>query len=57
MANILRDLRFLFRIVGRRPSYPVLATSILAVGLSASVALFTNRTAITSPFPGWILID
>lgn len=36
----------------RRPAYPIVAVSILALGLSAAMAVFTYVNAFFQPFPG-----
>jgi hypothetical protein len=46
------DLRSSIRGLRRRPFYPVVAVGILALGLSASIAVFTYINGFYQPFPG-----
>ena len=50
--DLVHDLRFSVRGLRRRPFYPIVAVIILALGLSASVAVFTYINAFYRPFPG-----
>ena len=52
MFEILHDLRCSIRTLCRRPFYPIVAVIILALGLSASVAVFTYINGFYQPFPG-----
>ncbi len=52
MLEIVHDLRFSVRSLRRRPFYPIVAVSILALGLTAGVAVFTYINAFYQPFPG-----
>ena len=52
MLEIFYDLRSSFRTLRRRPFYPFMAVVILALGLSASVAVFTYINGFYQPFPG-----
>ncbi|HSG81471.1 MAG TPA: ABC transporter permease, partial [Gemmatimonadota bacterium] len=52
MQNIARDLRTSTRNLLRRPSYSIVAVVILALGLSASIAVFTYINGFYQPFPG-----
>ncbi len=49
---MLHDLKFALRGLRRRPVYAIVAVSILAVGLSASIAVFTYVNGFYQPFPG-----
>ncbi len=49
---MLHDLTFALRGLRRRPVYAIVAVSILAVGLSASIAVFTYVNGFYQPFPG-----
>jgi len=49
---MLHDLRLSIRGLCRRPSYPIVAVTILALGLSASIAVFTYINGFHQPFPG-----
>ncbi|KPK75361.1 MAG: hypothetical protein AMS25_18460 [Gemmatimonas sp. SM23_52] len=49
---MLHELRSSIRSLRRRPLYPIVAVSILALGLSASMAVFTYINAFYQPFPG-----
>jgi hypothetical protein len=40
MAAVATDLRFAVRVIRRRPSYYVLASLILAIGIGATTAVF-----------------
>jgi predicted permease len=46
------DLRSSVRGLRRRPFYPIVAVGILALGLSASIAVFTYINGFYQPFPG-----
>jgi putative ABC transport system permease protein len=52
MSELLHDLRSSFRTLSRRPFYPVIAVIIMALGLSASIAVFTYINSFYQPFPG-----
>jgi predicted permease len=50
--GLLHDLRTSVRGLSRRPFYPIVAVIILALGLSAGVAVFTYVNGFYQPFPG-----
>jgi predicted permease len=52
VSDILHDLRSFFRSTRHRPSYPLVAVGVLALGLSASLAVFTYINGFYQPFPG-----
>jgi predicted permease len=52
MYQVYYDLRSSIRTLTRRPLYPLLGVVILALGLSASVAVFTYINGFYQPFPG-----
>ena len=52
MLEAVHDLRSSIRSLLRRPFYPIVAVSILALGLSASIAVFTYINGFYQPFPG-----
>jgi predicted permease len=52
MSHILNDLRSSIRGLCRRPLYSVVAVIILALGLSATMAVFTYINGFYQPFPG-----
>ncbi len=52
MLELAHDLRAAIRGLLRRPVYPIVAVSILALGLSAGMAVFTYVHAFFQPFPG-----
>lgn len=52
MSNILDDLRSSIRGFRRRPLYSVVAVIILALGLTATIAVFTYINGFYQPFPG-----
>jgi predicted permease len=52
MQNAMRDLRASIRSLLRRPSYSVVAVLVLALGLSACIAVFTYINGFYQPFPG-----
>ncbi|UCD25763.1 MAG: hypothetical protein JSW51_07580, partial [Gemmatimonadota bacterium] len=52
MLELLHDLRSSIRTLWRRPFYPLMAVVILALGLSAAVAVFTYINGFYQPFPG-----
>ena len=52
MSQMVHDLRFSVRRLLRRPFYPLMAVTILAIGLSASMAVFTYINGFSQPFPG-----
>ncbi len=52
MFEMMHDLRASVRRIWRRPFYPIVAVGILALGLSASIAVFTYVNGFYQPFPG-----
>ncbi len=52
MFELAHDLRTSIRGLLRRPTYPIVAVCILALGLSAGMAVFTYVNAFFQPFPG-----
>ncbi|MCB1034542.1 MAG: ABC transporter permease, partial [Acidobacteria bacterium] len=52
MFELATDLRDSIRGLLRRPSYPIVAVVILALGLSAGMAVVTYVSAYFRPFPG-----
>ncbi len=52
MFRIVRDLSFSLRALRRRPLFPIVAVVILALGLSATMAVFTYINGFYQPFPG-----
>ena len=52
MSELLHDLRASLRSLRRRPLYPAVTIGILAIGLSATVAVFTYYNGFYTPFPG-----
>lgn len=52
MSDLLHDLRTSFRSLRRQPFYPLVAVLILALGLSAGMAVFTYLNGFREPFPG-----
>jgi predicted permease len=52
MFQIVRDLSFSLRALRRRPLFPIVAVTILALGLSATMAVFTYINGFYQPFPG-----
>ena len=52
MSEIAQDLRASIRSFRRRPFYPLVAVSVLALGLAACVAVFTYINGFYQPFPG-----
>ncbi len=52
MFELVHDLRISIRGLLRRPAYPIVAVSILALGLSAGIAVVTYVNAFFQPFPG-----
>ncbi len=52
MFELAHDLRASIRGLLRRPAYPIVAVSILALGLSAGMAVVTYVNAFFQPFPG-----
>ena len=52
MTDVLHDLRSSIRSLSRRPFYPLVAMGILAIGLTASIAVFTYINGFYQPFPG-----
>jgi putative ABC transport system permease protein len=50
--NLLRDLRFGVRTLGRNPSYAAAALAVVALGIGATTAVFTVvRTVLLQPLP------
>ncbi len=52
MSELAHDLRASIRGLLRRPAYPIVAVTILALGLSAAMAVVTYVDAFFQPFPG-----
>jgi predicted permease len=52
MGGVVDDVRQTVRRLVRRPQYPTVAVVILALGLSASIAVFTYVNGFSRPFPG-----
>jgi predicted permease len=52
VSELTHDLRASLRSFRRRPFYPLVTISILAIGISATVAVFTYLTNFYRPFPG-----
>lgn len=52
MFEVLADLRSSIRVLRRRPVFTIVAITILAIGLSSGVAVFTYVNAFSQPFPG-----
>jgi len=52
MSDILHDVRAAVRSLTRRPGYTLVAAGILALGLSAALAVFTYANGYFQPFPG-----
>ncbi len=52
MFDLAHDARVSIRGLLRRPTYPIVAVSILALGLSACIAVVTYVNAFYQPFPG-----
>ena len=52
MVELAHDLRASIRGLLRRPAYPIVAVGILALGLSAGMAVVTYVRAFYQPFPG-----
>ncbi len=52
IAGLIDEVRQTGRRLVRRPHYPTVAVLILALGLSASCAVFTYVNAFNRPFPG-----
>ncbi|MEM7351592.1 MAG: ADOP family duplicated permease [Acidobacteriota bacterium] len=52
MFELVHDLQATARGLLRRPAYPAVAVGILALGLSAGMAVFTYTQAFYQPFPG-----
>ena len=51
-SPLLADLRSSIRVLRRRPVFTIVAITILALGLSSGVAVFTYVNAFSQPFPG-----
>ncbi len=49
---MLNDLRTAIRTLRRRPFYPIAEVGILALGLTAAIAVFTYINGFSQPFPG-----
>lgn len=54
MSELIDDLRVSLRSLRRRPFYPAVTIAILAIGISATVAVFTYYNSFYRPFPGVI---
>lgn len=52
MLELLTDLRSSLRVLRRRPVFALMAVTILALGLSSGVAVYTYVRAFSQPFPG-----
>ena len=52
LMQLMHDFRAALRSLRRRPFFPVVAVAILALGLSASIAVFTYVNGFYQPFPG-----
>jgi len=52
MSQILSDLTSSIRSLRRRPVYSIVAVGVLALGLSAGIAVFTYINGFYQPFPG-----
>ncbi len=52
MLEILHELHASIRSLVRRPLYPLAAVAILALGLTAGIAVFTYVNGFYQPFPG-----
>jgi predicted permease len=52
LAGFRSDLRLTALRILRRPLYPAVAVAILALGLSAGIAVFTYVNGFSRPFPG-----
>lgn len=52
MSGVLHDLRLFVRALRRRPACPLVAIAVLALGLSASLAVVTYINGFYQPFPG-----
>jgi predicted permease len=52
MSDIMHDIRAAINNIRQRPFYAVLAVGTLALGLTASIAVFTYVNAYYQPFPG-----
>ncbi len=52
MLELARDLKASIRGLLRRPGYPIVGVGILALGLSAGIAVVTYVNAFFQPFPG-----
>jgi len=52
MLETVHDLGGSLRNLRRKPYYPLVAASILALGLSASISVFTYINGFYQPFPG-----
>ncbi len=52
MDILVQDLRFAIRSMVRRPLFRGVATLILAVGLGATISVFTYLNGFNRPFPG-----
>jgi len=52
MSQLTHDLRASIRSIRRRPLIPIVAVTILALGLAACVAVFTYINGFHQSFPG-----
>ena len=52
MSGFYRDIRLTLLRLIRRPLYPMIAVSVLAVGLTAVIGVFAYLSAFRQPFPG-----
>ncbi|MGB5294079.1 MAG: hypothetical protein WBP34_03920 [Thermoanaerobaculia bacterium] len=52
MSQLAHDLRAAIRNIRRRPLIPIVAVTILALGLAACVAVFTYINGFQQSFPG-----
>ena len=52
MSQLAHDLRASIRSIRRQPVIPIVAVTILALGLAASVAVFTYINGFHQTFPG-----
>jgi len=52
MSELIHDLRASVRGIRRRPLYPLVAVAILAIGISATVTVFTYFNGFYQPFSG-----
>lgn len=52
MSQLAHDLRASIRSIRRRPLIPIVAVTILALGLAACIAIFTYINRFHQSFPG-----